>query len=334
MLLTDHDLLQIDSEYLRGLSAEKLLNISLNLLESLKEARDRLNQNPQNSSRPSGSFAPWEGLPLANSAADDSASDNTSDNTSENTSDNTSDNAKEKKADLSSISMGQKQAEKSEKKSAGKQVGAEGHGRQVTLPVTGIESHRACECAACGALLTQESLFVPRTGLYVLDLEVKELEMKVSHIKHLYGETHCACGHITLTEPGRCEKEDGWVVQLSQWHLVGPTLASLIICLALRMRLSRRRIQEWLKDWLGIWLSVGVINQSITEGGRACEPIEEELIDSIRQSVLLHADETGWKENGRLVWLWVLITANTTLFLIGRRSWDVIADVLEGSMCG
>ena len=66
------------------------------------------------------------------------------------------------------------------------------------------------------------------------------------------------------------------------------------------------------------------------KAGRAVEPVEEELIAEIRQSELLYVDETGWKENGRLVWLWVLVTPTVTLFLIGRRSWDVIADVLEG----
>ena len=94
--------------------------------------------------------------------------------------------------------------------------------------------------------MTEESLFEARGGLYVLDVEIRELGLEVTHVKHLYGYTHCSCGHITLTEPGRCEPEEGWQVQLSEWHLVGPTLASLIICLALRMRLSRRRIQELL----------------------------------------------------------------------------------------
>ena len=156
------------------------------------------------------------------------------------------------------------------------------------------------------------------------------LARNMSHVKHLYGDSHCSCGHVTRTEPGRCEKEPGWEVELTEWHLVGPTLVSLIVCLSLRMRLSRPRIQEFLNDWLGIYLSVGVINQSITEGGRAVEPVEEQLIEEIQQSELLYADETGWKENGRLLWLWVLISPSVTLFLIGRRSWDVIADVLEG----
>lgn len=94
--------------------------------------------------------------------------------------------------------------------------------------------------------------------------------------------------------------------------------------------MSRSRIQEFLSDWLNIDLSIGVINQSITEGGRAVEPVEEQLLKEIKQSEILHADETGWKENGRLVWLWVVVTNSVTLFLIGGRSWEVIANILEG----
>jgi len=30
------------------------------------------------------------------------------------------------------------------------------------------------------------------------------------------------------------------------------------------------------------------------------------------------------------VWLWVIVTSTVTLFLIGGRSWDVLADILEG----
>jgi len=115
---------------------------------------------------------------------------------------------------------------------------------------------------------------------------------------------------------------------LTEWHLVGPTLSALIICLSLRMRLSRPRIREFLQDWLSISLSTGCINQCITEGGRAAAPLEEELIAEVQKSALLYADETGWKENGRPVWLWVLRTASATLYIIGSRSWTVIADMM------
>ncbi|MBT6045226.1 MAG: IS66 family transposase, partial [Candidatus Scalindua sp.] len=63
MHLKDHDLFQIDEESIRKLGAkdsEALTKLTINLLEDLVEVRNRLNQNPSNSSRPSGSMPPWE----------------------------------------------------------------------------------------------------------------------------------------------------------------------------------------------------------------------------------------------------------------------------------
>lgn len=317
MVLKDHDLKQIDEDYLKRLPPEKLRELSLKLLEDLKEARDRLNQTPQNSSRPSSSFALWEGGIVSDGSPVEEVPD---------------EKEKEKKKAKPDEKPVKKETkpEGEEKKKAGKQEGAKGHGRKVELGVRDVKIHRAEECATCGDELGEEAKFEARTGLYVLDVEMGKPGLGVSHVKHLYGDSHCSCGHVTRTEPGRCEKEKGWEVELTEWHLVGPSLVSLIVCLSLRMRMSRPRIQEFLNDWLGIYLSVGVINQSITEGGRAVEPVEEQLIAEIEQSELLHADETGWKENGRLLWLWVLISPTVTLFLIGGRGWEVIADALEG----
>ncbi len=326
MIFTDHDLKQIDYLYLANLPVDKLLNISFRFFQDLIQARDILNQTPLNSSRPPASFPPWQAKPLAQEPSiEENLHQEPEKKELKNECAATTTLAAKNEANTTATPV-----QKSEKKKPGKQIGAQGHGRQVQLPVTSIEHHRACECVACGQSLTEESQFDARGGLYVLDIEIQELGLNATHIKHLYGDTHCSCGHVTQTKPGRCQPEEGWQVELSEWHLVGPTLASLIICLALRMRLSRARIQEFLCDWLSVKLSIGVINQTITEGGRASEPIEEQLIEEIRQSELLHADETGWKENGRLVWLWVLVTSTTTLFLIGSRSWDVIADALEG----
>ena len=58
-------------------------------------------------------------------------------------------------------------------------------------------------------------------------------------------------------------------------------------------------------------------------------PLEKELLQAIEESDLLHADETGWKENGKTVWLWVLQAATVTYYIIGSRSCEVIAKALE-----
>lgn len=45
----------------------------------------------------------------------------------------------------------------------------------------------------------------------------------------------------------------------------------------------------------------------------------------------MHANETGWKESGRTVWLWVLRSATVTLYIIGRRSWVIARKISHGT---
>ena len=60
--LSNHDLLQIDNTYLESLSIPELLSVSKKLLTDLKEAHERLNQNPTNSSLPPSSRPPYMGI--------------------------------------------------------------------------------------------------------------------------------------------------------------------------------------------------------------------------------------------------------------------------------
>ena len=60
MKLSPHDLQQLDEDALRRLPEAALRHLSLTLLADLKEARERLAQNPRNSSRPPSSRPPWE----------------------------------------------------------------------------------------------------------------------------------------------------------------------------------------------------------------------------------------------------------------------------------
>src|SRR5512147_2388096 len=71
--LTPHSLHQIDDAYLQSLEVEALRGLSMRLLADLKEAWDRLNQGPDNSSRPPSSRAPWERPRGARAAAADAA---------------------------------------------------------------------------------------------------------------------------------------------------------------------------------------------------------------------------------------------------------------------
>ena len=175
------------------------------------------------------------------------------------------------------------------------------------MPITNEVVHKPTCCACCNALLDDDATFDAKTGHYVIDIICNGNGLQGIHltnIKHIYGDTTCSCcGHVTRVFPHRCEKNDEWKVDLTEWHLVGPMLLSLICCLSLRMRMSRMKIQEFLWDWLGLSLSTGTINQCIHEAGRAVAPLEEEILETLRQEGLVHADETPWWQSGKFLWL-------------------------------
>ncbi|NCA73137.1 MAG: IS66 family transposase, partial [Sphingobacteriia bacterium] len=131
---------------------------------------------------------------------------------------------------------------------------------------------------------------------------------------------------MTQAEPGRAEDE-------AEWHLAGPTLVVFICFLTRRMRLSRARMREFLLDWLGLELSTATTNQCVHEGGRAVAPVvEKQITATIRNIDLLHADETGWKQHGHL--LWVFTCAHATLFVVGKRSVEVVREVRGTAFTG
>jgi hypothetical protein len=78
-----------------------------------------------------------------------------------------------------------------------------------------------------------------------------------------------------------------------------------------------------------VTLCTATINQCLHEAGRAVEPVvRDEIEEAIRQAELVYADETGWKEHGRLLWLWVFTCATATLFVVGQRAAKVVLRVL------
>lgn len=328
MHLSHDDLTQIDESVLQELEERPLRALSVKLLADLKEAHERLAQNPSNSSRPPSSRAPWDGKVPAQGASDPA----------QEPSEGLSEPAGVDAPDAGTKdSQAPKSASDTPKKRPGQTPGRPGHGRTQRLAVHEERHHHPEVCARCGEPLTASHEARAHSAHYVIDLVLPSEELaglRVIQIKHVYQARRCGCGHWTAAQPAHQGPEDGWTVGLSERHLAGPLLVALICALSLRMRLSRRRIQEFLADWLGLSLGVATINQCVHEAGRALAPVEEQLLTEVRTSELLHADETSWIENGHLLWLWVFTSATTTLFRIGRRSQDLLQGVLGTRFAG
>ena len=324
MHLSPHSLRQIDDAYLQSLEVEALRGLSARLLADLKEAWDRLNQGPENSSRPPSSRAPWErpgGVRESDAEADAEAAD----------------------GDLEPAPVEAKPAEAkpAEAKPAqtpaarkpGKQPGAPGIGRTQVFPANAEQAHYPDTCAGCGRPLAPAGA-VAYTGFQAVDLRWDDSArpgLTLWVVDHRYYETPCPCGHRTRAVAGHGVVDPLLAgIELNEWRLVGPGLAALIVALALRFRLSRARIQEFLAEWLGLDLSIGTIHQTLHEASAAVAPAEEELVRAVLDSALLHADETSWPEHDHTLWLWVFVAATATLYYVAGRGKELVENVLDG----
>jgi hypothetical protein len=328
MKLSDSDLQQLDEARVLRMQPEHKDKLLVTLISDLKEARERLNANSQNSSRPPRTDPPWSN---ANDAPVNNAPANNATPAAKAPPESKGTTPKSTEAAAPDTGTVIAPIEAPLKRKVGHQVGEEGHGRHLTLPVSFIHTHSPSHCVLCGDALNTAH-FRATGGHYVLDIDITAHEglagIRVKHEKHLYGEIVCACGHKNDSQPGSCPDDPLWVnLSMNERGLVGPVLASLIVCLAKRMRLSRFRIQEYLHDWLRIDLSTSTINRCIHEAGRAVEPLEEEMVKELKTAALLYADETPWKEWGQLLWLWVIISPSICLYLIGDRSKELLANI-------
>jgi hypothetical protein len=313
MQLSNDDLSQLDETELLNLSEAELRRISIKLLTDLKEARERLNQNSHNSSRPPSSEAPWE----------KETQQDVSSNHSEET--NKSDNKKlppTEKPDKEAKQSSKKETEESRK--PGKQLGAKGFGRTQKLAITHYQDHVPETCGCCQQPLNA-TIKKATTAFETIDLEwadEKAPGLRLTNTKHTYYEISCHCGHVTLKEPHRTNSQDTLQdITCSQWRLVGSGL-------------SRERVQEFLNDWLGLKLSIGTINNTLHESGAAALPIQDELVKEIVASQQLHVDETSWMELTTFLWLWVFSTESVTAYWIATRSSELIENILGQTYCG
>lgn len=329
MTLSDHSLRQIDEERIDSLSEDALRVLAVKLLKDLKEARERLNRNSHNSSVPPGSEPPWDkGSNDSGDEVDDADGSLDSGEMPESDSDSPEDDHEQPPPEGSA--KAQAGEENKPARNPGKQPGAQGFGRVEKISIHAHEHYHPDHCDLCGQAFGEQT-GKAYTAFDQLDIDLGDPDhpgIAVFNTRHIYYEIACRCGHATREAPCR-QPDDALLehVELSQWRLVGPGLATLIVALFYRTRLSRQHIREFLRDWLGITLAVGTINKVIHEAGRAALAVEDELVDALQQSGLLHVDETSWHERTRLLWLWVFVSATVVVYWIAHRTEELIKNV-------
>ena len=308
--LTKDDLAQIDRTYLQSLEREPLIDVTCKLRDFSAELLERLAQNSSNSSKPPSSDDPYS---KGNKGNGDSKDDS-----------DKSASAEDKKSQPAEGGSSTESSQSDDpKRFAGRQPGSQGFWRSETPVPESTIPHYPGHCVICGKEVDVPEESRPYMGYYVYELEKTASGIRIFCTLHHYYGAVCDCGHETKAQPGEGyishvegRKKD---LKLTEYTMVGPMLAAFIAALHARFRMSRVKIREFLAYWLSTELSVGTIDKSIREGGVACYPVVEELVQELQEEEIVHLDETPWYEKGCLKWLWVAISTRVAVFYIGTR---------------
>ncbi len=198
---------------------------------------------------------------------------------------------------------------------------ARGSGRRRGEP-TDVVVHTLEQCPDCGTALDGGT---PKWSRQVLEVEPSPVQV----IEHVFVERTCPACHRRWTPRAA---ELGGVVAGQQRLGIG--LVSLIATLREVGRLPVRTIQWYLAQVHRLHLSVGAIvaaSRTLAERGAA---EVEQIRARIRAGPAVHADETGWRQNGRNGYVWTFSTPTEVLFLYGRRIKEMVDEALGEAFGG
>ena len=81
-------------------------------------------------------------------------------------------------------------------------------------------------------------------------------------------------------------------------------------------------------------VSIGAIADALRTMARRGASQIAAIRDAVRASPVVHADETGWRQDGQNRYLWVAFTSTDRYFAIGRRTNDQIDAILGADFPG
>ena len=108
---------------------------------------------------------------------------------------------------------------------------------------------------------------------------------------------------------------------------LGPQAVAWAVILNKQMGLSFGKIATLLRQQYGMTVSRSGLVHAVQRAARRAQPTYAALQQQIRGSPVVTPDETGWKVAGRLHWLWVAATPETTVYAIqpGRGYPEAVA---------
>ena len=169
-----------------------------------------------------------------------------------------------------------------------------GFARRRTEPTRRV-IHAPESCPECGTGLSGG--WVQRTR-EVIELPVVPAEV----VEHVFVARRCA-----LCRKRRLPQDSLQRLALGR-RCLGANLVSLIVTLREEGRLPVRVIQWYLRTVHQLRLSVGAIVEATHAAAQKAQPAVPATLERIRGSPVVHADETGWRQDGVNGYVWTFST--------------------------
>jgi hypothetical protein len=104
---------------------------------------------------------------------------------------------------------------------------------------------------------------------------------------------------------------------------------TLAVVLNKQLGLWLGKIATLLQERFGLTITCGGLVHAVRRAARQAEPTNDALCETIRGSPVVSLDETGWKVDAHLQWLWGFATPDTTVYAIQPgRGFEEAAAVL------
>ena len=110
---------------------------------------------------------------------------------------------------------------------------------------------------------------------------------------------------------------------------VGINTTVHLVYLWLSMCLPFTRIAAYLSTLFGQKLSTAGLSAHVIRVAKIMQAVYEEILEDVKKATILHADETGWRVQGKNWWLWVFGSTESAIYTIDKsRGKDVVHRIL------
>lgn len=117
--------------------------------------------------------------------------------------------------------------------------------------------------------------------------------------------------------------------------LLGPRLQAIVGVSSGAFRMSKRMIEEMVANFFGADISLGTVAKTEQIVSEALAGPVAEVVEAIRDEVVVNADETSWRVRMKKAWLWMAATTKVAVFLIRKsRGGDVARELLGANFSG